>query len=441
MKVSLKNYSMVYMNYTQCEEYLEQLNTKGIRPGLDSINALLDYLNNPQDDLKIIHIAGTNGKGSTGCFIVNILKAQGYKVGHFSSPAVFEEREIITVNGRNISQKDYVNLINMCAESELPFTRFELETAMAYTYFRDKKCDFAVIECGMGGLLDATNVSKENEVSVFTSIGMDHMQYLGDTPEKIAGNKAGIIKKGGSTVICDIDPAITKVLTREAEVKENEVYKANPENIISVKYHKDSSVFNYKEYKKLEISMAGTFQPLNAATAIETIYALRDRGVKISDKAVIGGLHNAIIPGRFEKILSKPTFIIDGAHNEPASRKLRSTIESLYKDKKLLFIIGVLKDKEYDKVIENTCDLAWQIITVTSPNRARALPAYELAKTVSKVNNNVTSADSVEEAVELSLMLADKDTVIIAFGSLSYLNKVRETVNNRKDIKKDWHNT
>lgn len=430
------------MNYNEAIEYLNNLSKAGIKPGLQAVGALCDALGNPEKLTGVIHIAGTNGKGSTGSFIASVLKEAGYRVGVYSSPAVFEDREIIKVNGNNISKKDYVNLIEEIENTGLDFTRFELETVMAFMYFRNKNCDYAVIECGMGGALDATNIIKDKVLTVFPSIGMDHMQYLGDTIEEIAANKAGIITCGSTSVIGPgVGAEACEVIEKAACEAGGKFVKVYKEAIKNPRFSLHKTTFDYKEYKKLEIELIGEYQPENAVTAIEAICELKKRGIKISDKALINGLHNAKEPGRFEVILNKPCFVIDGAHNEPASLKLRNSIEKFFADKKIIFIIGVLKDKEYVKVLKNTVDLAWQVITVTSPNKARALPAYDLALEVSKINPQVTAADSIEEAVELSLMLADKDTVIVSYGSLSYLSVVKETVFNRKDIKKDWHGT
>lgn len=420
------------MKYEECEEYLSELSTKGIKPGLDAIKELLRLLGNPQDDLKIIHIAGTNGKGSTGRFIFEILRAQGYKVGIYSSPAVFEEREIIRINGRNISKEDYVNYVERIKNTDASFTRFELETAMAYLYFKEKECDFAIIECGMGGGEDATNVMLKPEVSVFTSIGLDHMGFLGETVEEIAASKAGIIRKNSRVVVNFKNEAAANVIKKRAEELECLLFMADPDEIQNLKFSRNTVSFDFFDFKNIKLSMLGEYQPENAINAIGAVMALRDADYTISDKAVYEGLHNAIIPGRFEIISKKPLIVIDGAHNEPASLRLRKSIKRYFTDRKLIFIMGVLKDKEYDKVIENTCDLAWQVITVTSPMRNRALPAIDLAKSVSRVNGNVTAADSVEEALELALMLSDEETVIVAFGSLSYLGILKKAVERRK---------
>ncbi|MCR4960403.1 MAG: bifunctional folylpolyglutamate synthase/dihydrofolate synthase [Lachnospiraceae bacterium] len=428
------------MNYEETREYLEQLNNRGIKPGLGSITDLCDALGNPESALRFIHVAGTNGKGSTSAFIAGILRASGYRVGVYSSPAVFEEREIISVNGRNISKENYVNLIGTIAETGLKFTRFELETALAFLYFKEKECDFVVLECGMGGELDATNVVKNTEAAVFTSIGMDHMQYLGDTLEKIAATKGGIIKPGSSVVVSgDNDTVVKETLCKLADGQGSNVTIADPAMITKSRFSLSGTAFDYKELKGLKITLLGTNQPQNAINAIEAVKALEERGFKIKASAYAKGLMSTTMSGRFEVISKKPVFVIDGAHNEPASLVFRDNVSLYFKDKKIIYIICVLKDKEYGKVINNTVSAAWQVITCTSPNRRRGLPGYELAKAVSEVNPNVTAADSIDEAVELSLMLADKDTVIISFGSLSHLSRVKEIVEHKNEIKKDRH--
>ena len=253
------------MNYEETKEYLEQLNNRGIKPGLGSITDLCDALGNPESALRFIHVAGTNGKGSTSAFIAGILRASGYRVGVYSSPAVFEEREIISVNGRNISKENYVNLIGAIAETGLKFTRFELETALAFLYFKEKECDFVVLECGMGGELDATNVVKNTEVAVFTSIGMDHMQYLGDTLEKIAATKGGIIKPGSSVVVSgDNERVVKDILCKLADGQGSKVTVADPEMVTKSRFSLSGTTFDYKERKGLKITLLGTNQPQNA---------------------------------------------------------------------------------------------------------------------------------------------------------------------------------
>ena len=342
------------MTVKECEEYLEELNTKGIKPGLDAMKELLKTLGEPDKSFKIIHIAGTNGKGSTGCFIANILKKAGYTVGHYSSPAVFSEREIVSVNGKNIPLKDYVNLIEEIKNTGLFFTRFELETALALLYFKRSACDYAVIECGLGGLMDATNAVSDTELSVFASIGKDHMSYLGDTIEKIAENKAGIIRKNGHVVYIKSNTASDDVLEKCAKAKSATIDVADPSDIDNASYSIGGPTFDYKDRKGLSLSMIGDFQPANAILAIKACDVLSRLGAKIDDKAINAGLKSSKLKGRFEAVSSYPTVVLDGAHNEPASKVLAKNIARFFEDKRLIFIIGVLKDKEYDKVIKNT---------------------------------------------------------------------------------------
>jgi dihydrofolate synthase/folylpolyglutamate synthase len=336
------------------------------------------------------------------------------------------------VNGRNISEKDYVNLIEEIKNTDLSFTRFELETALALLYFYQKGCEYAVIECGLGGREDATNAMSDTLVSVFCQIGMDHMQYLGNSLKDIASNKAGIIRENGRAVYRKSNKESDDAIETIAAARHANVKAVEPVEVKNALYTLNETVFDLNEYKAVKLSMAGEYQPLNAALAIGVVRELNALGAKISEKQMRAGLFKASLPGRFEVICKKPLFVIDGAHNEPASKVLAKNIMRYFGNRRLIFIIGVLKDKEYDKVIRNTCDLAWQVITVTSPNRQRALPAMELAEAVREVNPDVTAADSIPEAVETALLMASKDDVIIAFGSLSYLSKIKEFIKEGK---------
>lgn len=424
------------MTYADSLEYMQELGNRGIHPGLEGIRLLCEATANPQKRPGFIHVAGTNGKGSTSLFIASILRASGKKVGVYSSPAVFEELEIIKVNGRNISQTDYARLTEFLKEKNtMGCTRFEVETVMAFLYFQEKECDYVVIEAGMGGLLDATNIIEDTLCCVFTSIGMDHSDYLGHTIEAIARNKAGIIKPGARVLAAPQSPAVAAALRDCAGAAcAASTGFASRASLGSVKYKKTETVFDYKNYKNLSISLLGTYQVTNAILAIEVAEAL-----SLSESSIRKGLKMAQLPGRFETICEKPLVVIDGAHNEPASLVLRECFETYFTKKKFIYIMGMLRDKDVETVIKNTVDLASVIFTVATPNRKRTLSAFELASFVRPYNEAVTALDSIEEAVEMSLMLADKDTVIVAFGSLSHLNKVKKAVSNRKSIKKDTH--
>ncbi|MCQ2524835.1 MAG: bifunctional folylpolyglutamate synthase/dihydrofolate synthase [Lachnospiraceae bacterium] len=424
------------MKYSEALDYLEQLNTRGIKPGLESVKSLAALVGNPQERLRFVHVAGTNGKGSVSTYIASILNKAGYRVGSYETPAVFEETEIIKVNGKNVSKSLWAEKITLMADilkehpDEAP-TRFEFETVLALLIFEAKACDIVVLECGMGGLLDATNFVKNTDLCVFTPIGMDHMSFLGDTIEEIAANKAGIIKPGSLSVSAVQLKAVADVLSSATYV--------NHEAISKVKKSLRGSSFDYKELKGIKINPLGINQIENASLACEAVFKLRECGYKIADKAVYKGFEEVYMPGRFEVINKKPTIILDGAHNVPAAERLRENIKEYVTSGKIIYILSMLKDKEYDKVIHMMCNDIDHIITATSPNRARALESLEIAKCVMEVNPMVTAADSIDEAVELALLMADEETTIVVWGSLSHLKEVRACVDNRKNIKSDRH--
>jgi len=422
------------MNDRQAMEYIESLSGLGIRPGLDSIRELCARLGDPQKQIQWVHVAGTNGKGSTLAYISTILKCAGYRVGRYLSPTIREYRERIQVNGRMISKKDLgegIGLIRqiceeMTAEGKAQPSPFEVETALAFWYFRKKSCQIGVLETGMGGLLDATNVIEGTIVEGIASIGMDHMKYLGNTIEEIAAQKAGIIKPGSAVVCMAQEPSVLEVIRRQAEEKGAEFRISDYQKARGVKYGLERQVFSYGNLSKLEISLAGQFQIANAALAVDICRALADRGIAISEKAIRQGLWETKWPGRLTVLQKNPLFLADGAHNEDAAQKLAKSIEFYFTNRRIIYIMGVLRDKEYDKIIAVTHRYADQIITVTPPDNPRALPALELAKEVKKVHSNVTAASSLEEAVEMAKLLAGKKDVILAFGSLSYLGRLMD---------------
>ena len=283
-----------------------------------------------------------------------------------------------------------------------------------------------VLETGMGGLLDATNIVENTLAAVLTSVSMDHMQFLGDTPEKIAFQKAGIIKRGCRVVSAVQRKEVMEVIQAGAEAMGCPLQAVKPEMLSHVRYGLEKQSFDYGGLKKLELSLAGKYQIENAALAVETVEALREQGLSVSEEALRLGLLRTQWPGRFTLIGKKPYFIVDGAHNEEAAVRLAESLEFYFTNKRVIYIMGVLKDKEYEKIIASTHALADQIITVTPPGNPRALPAYELARAVAEVHCDVTAADSLEEAVEMSRLLAGKEDVIVAFGSLSFLGRLME---------------
>lgn len=420
------------MNYEETLEYIASLNAYGIVPGLGNITELCRRLEEPQDTLSFVHIAGSNGKGSVLAFVSTILKCAGYKVGRYCSPTIFEYRERIQVNGRAITKKALCELTEsvkmvceeMVAEGLPHPTPFEVETAVAFLYFKECGCDIVVLEVGMGGREDATNLIKNTKVAVLTPISMDHMQFLGKTLKEIAWQKTGIIKNTCYVVSAAQEKDCMQAIEDEAAAKGCMVTVAGEST--KVKYGLLKQKFSYRDatgqkFADLEITLAGKHQIDNAALAVEVIGKLADCGYPVTEKQLRKGLLETVWPGRFQVLSEKPYYIIDGAHNEDAAKKLAESIRFYFTNKRIIYIIGILRDKEYEKVIAETYAYADQIITITSPDNPRALNALDLAQTVREYHPNVTAAGSLEEAVEMAYLLAGKDDVIISFGSLSYL--------------------
>lgn len=419
------------MTAKQREEYMTYLAKRGSVLGLESMRMLLFRLGNPEKKCRIVQIAGTNGKGSILAMLSTILKVAGYKVGTYSSPAVFEEREIIRIGGRNISEKDYCEyfgrmkeVTDAMEEEGLPCpTLFEVQTAIAYLYFAEKGVDLAIVETGLGGRDDATNVCENNLAAVFATISKDHMQILGDTLAKIAMVKAGIMKPSCPVVLGLQEKEVETVLKTEGKRLNCKLYESVP--VPSGKIYKTKTVFDYRDYKKLELSLLGEHQIKNAITVLDTLAALEDQGYHVSEKQIRKGLLETCWPGRFEILCEKPLTILDGAHNEDAAIRLKQALIALTGKSPLVFVMGMLKDKEYDKVVKLLSPLGAQIVTLTPPNPLRALDAHLLAEEIRKYNPNVTEAGSIEEAAEIAKLLSGGICPIICFGSLSFLGRIR----------------
>lgn len=448
-------------------EYIASLSRYGSVLGLENMERLCAALGQPQEHLRVIHVAGTNGKGSTVAYISSILQAAGYKVGTYTSPAVNEYRERFRVNRRMISQKslcEYVERLKVICEElaaqGFPHpTVFEMETALAFLYFQEKNCDYAVVEVGLGGAEDATNIVRHPIACVWASISMDHMAILGNTLGQIAAVKAGIAKPGavyvtarqepealaelqkviqgvsGPTVektgnVPDTNVAVEKACRqrtmRSGEKAGNGLVIADDTQAKMISCNLTTTMFRYREFPKLKIHLPGRHQVANAVLAVECIRQLREQGkADVSDEAVCKGLEETRWPGRMEVIGRNPLFVLDGAHNEDAARKLARNIEIYFTNKRIIYIMGVLKDKEYEKMLQITAGYTDHILTVTPPDNPRALPALELAQSAREVHSRVTNTASLEEAVELSHLLAAKEDVILCFGSLSWLGRMR----------------
>ncbi len=422
------------MNYEEARNYLRGIYTKGKPLGLDNIRALLTELGNPQDTLPFVHIAGTNGKGSVLAFLSSILQAAGYRVGRYVSPALFSYEESIRVNEEPISQESLARLTAIIAEARKRVeqkggpeaTIFETETALSFLYFAKQHCDLVLLETGMGGASDATNIVTTTILEIFSSVSLDHKQYLGDTLAKIAAVKSGIIKPGTKVVSDYQDPSVREVLRKACEERNATFHECDPKELTDVCFGLKKQTFSYRSFKDLTIHLAGTCQIRNACLALDAALALSECGVKIPDTAIRKGLSDAVWEGRFQTIHLNPRVIIDGAHNPDAARALMDAVDRYFPGEEITYIFGVFSDKEYDTIIRITAGRAKKIYTVATKDNPRALPADTLAEAVSRVNRNVTAVGDVKRALRLALTETKKEDLILVFGSLSFLYEARD---------------
>lgn len=423
------------LDYTEAKDYIAGLTAKkGIVLGLQPMKTILQRLGNPQNQYPVVHIAGTNGKGSALAMIASILRSAGYRVGTYASPAVFHERECWQINGEMISESEYAawmtQLQTICdqlqAEDQQMPTAFELETALAFGWMAQQHCDIAVVECGMGGREDATNVISTTAVSVITSVGMDHMKFLGNSLQEIARAKGGIIKRGISTVLQGQCEIVEREIVQICREQESQLTVVRPQTH-SVTYADAYGItMDTPKYRGLHVSMPGLFQADNAATAIAAVEQLKRFGFEISEQAIRTGLARVQWHGRMEQICSHPVVVLDGAHNPNAAKRLKEEAQRRWPEGGIIEVVGVLADKDFTEVGRLLAPMARRIITVT-PNNPRALPAEQLAHCLRTFCADVVAADNVREAWELAKQAAE-DRPILAFGSLSWLNEFRKAI-------------
>ena len=428
------------MNYQEALKFIEESHKFGMRLGLENSFKLLDLLGNPQDKLKIVHVAGTNGKGSVCSFIANTLKEQGYKVGLYTSPYLETFTERIRLNGENIPEEDVARIVtimkdkieDMVKEGYAYPTEFEIETAMAFYYYCEQNADYVVLEVGLGGRYDATNVVKSPLVSVIVSLSLDHIGVLGDTLGKIAYEKAGIIKENSIAVVYKQKEEAEEVIKDVCKEKNTKYIEANFEDMKIKKSDIYSQVFDCtilgERMEDMEISLIGEHQVNNAILALTVIKVLRDeRQVEISEEATRRGFLNTKWPGRIEKIKDNPVFIIDGAHNEDGAKSLSKALDKHFKGKKMTLLIGMLKDKDIDGVLELLMDKFNKVIT-TTPDNDRAISAEELQDKIKKYVDDVIAIPNIEDAVKYTLDNAKEDDIIISAGSLYMIGHIRTLV-------------
>lgn len=431
------------MNYEEARAYIREVSKTGSVLGLESIRRLMMELHDVQEGLRIIHIAGTNGKGSTGAYLAAAFAEAGLHVGRYCSPAVFDPLEVWQYDGANISKEEYAKVMSqvksacdiVVSKGYPAPTVFEVETAAAFVYFAMKQPDVVLLEVGMGGITDATNVIEKPFVSVITTISMDHMQFLGNTLSDIARAKAGIIKDGCPVFCAPQEEAAAQVLFQTAEGKNAPVTMLENSQV-SPEAQKPGCLrmtYDSKKYGRfaLTTSMAGSYQIRNAALSAEVAaFCLEQLKPEIPaeqrKRLICDGIARTVWQGRFEVIGREPLFVLDGAHNEDAAYCLEKTVQNCFTNTKLVYIIGVLADKEHEKMLRIMLPHAKTVYTVT-PHNPRALEAESLADEAAAFCESVRACKSVEEAVTSALKDAERlQLPVLAFGSLSYLKECRD---------------
>jgi dihydrofolate synthase/folylpolyglutamate synthase len=407
--------------------YLASLNVDTMHFGLAAITELLSRLGNPQNSYKTILIAGTNGKGSTAAMTSSILCNAGYKVGLYTSPHLVDVRERIVINGKKISLKEFNQTIaDVKDKIKQPVTYFEFLTAAAFVYFQRQKVDIAVLEVGLGGRLDATNVCKPL-VSVITNIAFDHMDYLGNTLDSIAREKAGIIKQKGICITAAKQNKVLEVLKNVCLRRRAKLYCLSSD--IKIKKQKDG-ILNYeglyRNLKNLKIPLQGDHQLSNAALALAAIELCEKKGFSIADTAIYAGLKNTHWEARLEVLQNQPFFLLDGAHNPAGISVLCRSFKKDFSYRRLILIFGALADKDYRRMLQKIVPLA-SIIILTQLKTKRAVPVNDIMETVKKMGYPAIVTENVKQAIERAQAMAKKQDLICATGSFYLAGEVKQT--------------
>ena len=419
------------MNEKSAIEYIHSVNWQFCKPGLDRIKKLCDCLGNPQESLKFIHVAGTNGKGSFCSILDCVLRRAGYKVGLFTSPYILEFNERMRVDGKNISGDDLAAIVEYVKEyadkmQDKP-TEFELITAIGFEFFKRQNCDVVILECGMGGRLDSTNIVNNVLLSTITGISLDHTAFLGDTVEKIAKEKAGIIKENTPVLWCGDHDGARNIIARAADRMGCALY--TPDRDIMVKERSlVRTVFDCGETKNLTIRLLGSYQPKNARNVITACDILRKSGMNISDENIRDGLYDAVWHARFEIIGENPTFIFDGGHNPEGVVAAVESIKEYLGDEKICVITGVMADKDYEFIADRISEVACKVYTVT-PNNPRALDAKSYAEVYRARGIDAEGYESLDFAVYDALDYArERGKTVLSLGSLYMYCEVIEAL-------------
>ena len=419
------------MNVNEAIAYIHSVYWKGSIYGLSRIRTLLEKLGNPQDDMKYVHIAGTNGKGSTAAMTASILRKAGYRTGLYTSPYIYRFNERMQVNGEQIEDDELVAITEYVKpfvdEMEEQPTEFELVCAIAFEYFKRQKCDIVVLEVGLGGEYDATNVIQTPEVAVITNIGLDHTEILGDTLEQVAQAKAGIFKENGTAVVYRGTPSVEAVFEEVCAKKSITLKKADFDSLKLNALDLFGQNFDCGERKNIQLPLLGDHQLHNASVVLSIADTLIEKGWQITEENIYDGIRDVSWPGRFDIVCRDPLFIIDGGHNPQCIEALVKNIEDYLIGRKVIALTGVLADKDYGDMYKPVMPLVDAFVCIT-PDNDRKLEAADLAKFLQAAGADAIPCATTREGVCKAMELAGKDGAILCFGSLYSIGAIHESL-------------
>ena len=423
------------MDYRESRNYIEQAEKYAGPMNLDALRELMNRLGNVQEDLKIVHVAGTNGKGSVIAFLYSILQKAHLKTGRYTSPSVYSYREKMEADGHPVSREQFASIVTRIAGTTEEMvkdgfnhpTPFEIETAAAWLFFAEEKCDIVLMETGMGGIDDATNLISKPLLSVITSIGLDHTAWLGASVGEIARKKAGIIKAGCPVVTVQQPPEAMQVLLKACREKDSPLTVADQHRSETISLDTDGQVFRYRgcEYR---LPLMGAYQKDNAILSLEAAWILKSLGLPVTDSAVQQGLSQAAWPGRCQVLLQKPWVIVDGAHNPPGAMRLRETMEKVFPRKRFIVVMAVFSDKDHEKILEIMAPCVKKMYATETPGNKRSLPAEALCREAEQSGIQAQAAGSPGEALLAAIREAKEEDVILCFGTLSFLGILEDTI-------------
>ncbi len=431
------------MKYEEAMSYIHRVGNFGSNYGLERTFKLLEYLGNPEKKLKLVHVAGTNGKGSTTAMIAALLREKGFKVGMYTSPFLEEFEERIQINGKNIPKTILGALMDKVREAVDKViedgynhpTEFEIITCLMFLYFYTEKVDYAVIEVGLGGRLDSTNVITPL-VSVIASISFDHTNLLGNTLREIAEEKAGIIKEGIPVVTYPQEKEALDVLIEKSKEMNSRLYVVSKDNGKFLEICNENRIFQKvqvnlgKDTFNVKLPLLGEHQIVNLLVALNTYKVISEiEGFSIDNQEIFKAISTVTWIGRLETMKQNPLLVIDGAHNIQGIRSLRANVEKYYKYKNMYLLLGILADKQVEEMVKEITPMAKKVYALT-PHSDRAELADDLKKVVDKYNSNCIALESYKEALELALMEADKDDLILVSGSLYMIGDMRKLIRN-----------